>query len=468
MSTDRPSRRSHRDSRRRRGYLGAFALVLGGLVVVGAGAGAAVALQGPRVTAEQFDPQAAITASGSRLILTTSQALADIDPSQVTVSPDIETTVATSGRAIGLRFALPLYDDTTYTVTITGVTGVGGGPAATITRTFHTPTLEVFMLSRGDDEDTIYRTGLTGTEAEPVFTHTHIEDFRATASALVVSVRTDDDLPALIVTDLAGEDARDLPLPGDGTGTVAELQSADRGDVIGYTYTDADMSADGAQASVLYTASVKRADADAAPTPIRVGEDAVSAASWRFVPDTDRILVLSFEGRLLLAPPDGSDVVDLGDAAGIQGIARGSATAVIQRVDGLYEVDLSDGTAEPLVTADGIDGYLGRVAPLPGGTTLQQFTSNDQTAVYRVDADGAARAVFQAAGTDALLQTCVSPSGRYGAFLVQPDAADNPYRTGYDLPVPASVDTHVIDLDDGSTVSVLAAFAISWCQGPVS
>jgi len=34
--------------------------------------------------------------------------------------------------------------------------------------------------------------------------------------------------------------------------------------------------------------------------------------------------------------------------------------------------------------------------------------------------------------------------------------------------VPASVDTHVVDLDDGSTVSVLAAFAISWCQGPVS
>jgi hypothetical protein len=468
MSTDVPSRRGDRARRRRRGFFAAFAVVLGVLVVVGGAAGAVVGLQGPRVTAVQFDPDAAVSASGARMIVTTSQALADVDAAQVSVTPATETTVATSGRAVGIRFALPLYDDTTYTVTITGVTGVGGGPAATITETFRTPALQAYVLQRGDDGDTVYRTGLEGSEAVPVFTHPHIEDFRATASALVMSVRTDDGLPALIVTDPAGEGARNLPLPGDGTGTVQEMQSADRGDLIGYTYTEADMSAEGAQASVLYTASLKAADADTEPTPIRVGDSPVSAAAWRFVPDTDRILVLSFEGRLLLAPPGGADVVDLGDAAGIDGIARGSTTAVIVRADGLFEVDLSDGTAQPLATASGVDGYLGAVVPLPGGGTLQQFTTTDATTVYRVGPDGAARPVFSATGTDALLQTCVSPSGRYGAFLMQPDAASNPYRTGYDLPVPGSVDTHIVDLSDGTEVSTLGAFAISWCQGPVS
>jgi hypothetical protein len=468
MSTDVSSRRGGRARRRRRGFTAAFAIVLGVLVVVGGAAGAVVAVQGPRVTSVQFDPQAAVSASGSRLILTTSQALADVYAAQVTVSPKVETTVSTSGRAVGIRFALPLFDDTTYTVTVSGVRGVGGGPAATLTETFRTPGLQVYMLQRSTKGDTVYRTGLEGSEAVPVFTHPHIEDFRATASALVMSVRTDDDLPELIATDPDGENARTLKLPGDGTGTVQELQSADRGDLVGYTYTDADMAAGGGQASVLYTASLKAGDADAEPTPIRVGEDAVSAASWRFVPDTDRVLVLSFEGRLLLAPPDGSDVVDLGDAAAISGIARGSTTAVIVRADGLVEVDLADGTATPLATAAGVDGYLGTVVPLPDGETLQQFTTSDATTVYRVGTDGTARATYSASGTEALLQTCVSPSGRYGAFLMQPDAASNPYRTGYDLPVPKTVNTHIIDLDDGTEVSALGAFAISWCQVPLS
>ncbi|WP_460776527.1 hypothetical protein [Microbacterium sp. GXF7504] len=463
------SRRSRRDRSRRRRYLGAFAAVLGALALVGAGAGAVLTVQGPRVTAEQFDPDAAVAASGARMIFTTSQALDEVTPEQVRVTPAVPVTVATSGRSVGVRFGAPLYDDTEYTVTISGLTGVGGGATSEITRTFRTPTLDVFAMRRGDDADTVYRSPLDGEDAVALFSHPHIEDFRATASALVASVRDEDDLPQLIVTDLAGEHARTLPLPGDGTGTVAELQSADRGDVIGYTYTDADMTAPDARASVLYTASLKPGEADAEPVPVTVAGEPVSAVGWRFVPDTDRILVLSFDGRLLLAAPGDEETVDLGDASGILGVARGATSAVIQRADGLYVIDLADGSSEPLPPATGVEGYLGRVVPLPGGDeTLQQYTTAGASSVYRVSADGAAEPVFAVDGTDALLQTCVSPSGRYAAFLVQPDAASNPYRTGYDLPLPERVDTHVIDLDEGSEVSVLGAFGISWCQAPVS
>ncbi|MFT4307399.1 MAG: hypothetical protein QM604_10960, partial [Microbacterium sp.] len=448
----------------------AFAAIVGLLVLVGLAGGAVGALQGPRVTDVQFDVDAAVSASGSRLILTTSQSLEAIDPSQVAISPAVDVTVSTSGRQIGIRFALPLYDETTYTVTITGVTGTGGGPASTITETITTPSLDVYMLQRADDGDTVYRTGLDGVAAVPVYTASHIEDFRVTASYLVISIRTDDDRPALIVTDLDGQGARELPLPGDGTGTVQELGSADTGDVIGYTYTDADPAASGALTSALFTASLKPADADAAPTAIQAAGATVEAADWRFVPDTDSILVLSFAGRLLLTPSDGSNVVDLGDAARIEGIARGSATAVVLRTDGYYTVDLSDGTMAPLVDAAGVTGSIGIILPLPDGTTLREISAADGMSgadVYLVAADGTPTHVFETASTDALLQTCVSPSGRYAAFLVQPDAASNPYVTGYDLPVPATVATHIVDLDDGSEVSSLGAFAISWCQVPL-
>ena len=78
---------------------------------------------------------------------------------------------------------------------------------------------------------------------------------------------------------------------------------------------------------------------------------------------------------------------------------------------------------------------------------------------------GAARPVFAIEPTDVLLQSCVSPSGRYAAFLIAPDAVSNPYD-GYQLPLPERVQTHVVSLADGDEVVALSGFDISWCQTP--
>ena len=225
MSTEPTTRRAHGRRRRGRAFAGAFAIVIGVLVVLGlAGAAASVAL-GPRVTDVQVDPAAAVEASGSRLIVTTTQSLAEIDDAQVTVTPATPFVVDTSGRSVGVRFTLPLWDDTEYTVEIADVEGAGGGPTATIVETFRTPAAQVELLQRGGaDGDTIFRTDLSGQNAVAVFTHPHIEDFRATSTHLVISVRTEDDRAGLIMTDLDGANPRELPLPGDGF--VSNLQSA--------------------------------------------------------------------------------------------------------------------------------------------------------------------------------------------------------------------------------------------------
>ena len=82
-----------------------------------------------------------------------------------------------------------------------------------------------------------------------------------------------------------------------------------------------------------------------------------------------------------------------------------------------------------------------------------------------VDTEGAARPVFTVDPTDTLMETCVSPSGRYAAFLVAPDVVDNPYD-GYLLPLPERVQTHVVALEDGTEVVALSGFDVSWCQTP--
>ncbi len=132
MSTEALTRREQARRRRSRAFLGAFALVVAVLGVVGLAGAAVTTAQGPRVTHVSVDPDAAITAAGSRMIFTTTQSLAEVDPAQVTVTPAADFTVDTSGRSVGVRFTQPLWDDTAYTVTIDGLTGVGGGPAASV------------------------------------------------------------------------------------------------------------------------------------------------------------------------------------------------------------------------------------------------------------------------------------------------------------------------------------------------
>ena len=199
MSTE--SRRARRQRRRSRAFLGAFAIVVALLAVVGFAGAAVTTVQGPRATRVSVDPDAATRNAGARLIFTTTQSLAEVTPDQVTVSPAAAFTVDTSGRSVGVRFALPLWDDTEYTVTIRDVAGVGGGASTTLTETFATPKLETYILQRGGGGDTVFRTDLEGDAAVPVYTAPQIEDFRATSSHLVISTIDEDDHSHLVVTD---------------------------------------------------------------------------------------------------------------------------------------------------------------------------------------------------------------------------------------------------------------------------
>lgn len=467
MSTD-GSRRARARRRRSRAFVTSFAIVIGILAVLGLAAAAISVAQGPRVTGVQVDPDAAVAASGSRMIITTTQSLQEITPEQVTVTPAADFTVDTSGRSIGIRFALPLWDETDYAVTVTDVTGIGGGPAATIEESFTTPGLTVFVLTRSAAGDMIFRTDLVGDAAEPVYTHEHIEDFRATSSHLVISTVDDDGLSHLIVTDLDGTGERDLPLPGDGV--VSNLQSADRGNLVGYTFTDASISADSGRESELFTASLNAAEASEAPTAIeRPGGDS-RVGDWRFVPGTDSILMITFDGALTLASSAGGEPVALGNALTIEGIARGSTVAVVQRTDAPVAIDLATAEETPLSATDPALGQLNAITPLADGSTLRVLAQLDgftvsSTSVDLVDAEGVARSVFAVEPTDTLMETCVSPSGRYAAFLVAPDVVDNPYD-GYLLPLPERVQTHVVALEDGTEVVTLSGFDISWCQTP--
>jgi len=451
----RPSRR----------FVLTIAAVLGVLVLIGTGLGVVSLLQGPRITNVQADPRQAIESSGSRVILTANQSLTDIDPAQVTVEPAAPFTVDAAGRGIGIRFTVPLDDDTKYTITVADVGGAGGGPTSTLTTSFTTPASNIFLLTRDvDGDDKIFRTDLTGEKAVPVFAASEINDFRATSTKLVVAVGGDDG-STLLVMNRDGTDQRELPLPG--TGYVGAIQVSERGGLVGYSYSDVELSDTEGRASVLVTQSLT---GDDEPQVTEVAGVEASVFAWQFVPDSSAVLFIDFDGALsLLDRSTDAGVQSLGLAANIQGVSRGTYTAIIERLDGaVVELNLTDGSEVPLAASDPDYGVASTITPFPGGT-LRHVVSRDENgipqgqAIIRVGDDGAAEPIVEVGATDSILQACASPSGQYAAVVIAPDLANNPYD-GMLLPLPQNMETHLIDLRTGDEIVALTGFDASWCQ----
>ena len=449
----------------RRRFLVTIGAVVGVLVLVGTGLGIVSLLQGPRVTDVQVDAAQAIESSGSRVILTANQPLSAIDPEQVTVEPSVPFTVDAAGRGVGVRFTVPLDDDTTYTVTVSDVTGAGGGPAADLTTSFETPASSIFLLRRDPDgDDIIFRTDLSGENAQPVFSHPRIDDFRATSTQLVAAVE-DDDQSRLLVMDRDGSDQRELPLPGEGY--VGAIQVSERGNLVGYSYSDRELSDTEGRASVLVTQSLS---GDDEPRIIEVGDKQVSVFVWQFVPDSAAVLFIDFDGALSLVDQSAdTGVQSLGLATTIQGISRGTYTAIVERLDGsVVELDLADGSEEPLAASEPDYGTATSITPFPGGT-LRHVVARDEgglpvgQAVIRVDDSGAATPLVEVSSADSILQACASPSGQYAAVVIAPDMADNAYD-GMLLPLPEKLETHLIDMKTGDEIVALTGFDASWCQ----
>ncbi|MDT0157900.1 hypothetical protein Q9R19_09720 [Microbacterium sp. ARD32] len=442
--------------------------VLGVLALVVAVLGVVSLTQGPRITATTVDGAQAIESSGSRLTLSLNQRVDDIDAKRVTVTPAAPFTVDTAGRSIGIRFTNALDDATTYTVEIAGVVGAGGGPASDLTTTFRTPASRVLLLQRSaDGDDKIFRTDLTGERATPVFEHPRIDDYRVSGDTIVVAVEEDDG-SRLIAMNRDGSGRRELELPGEGF--VSSVQLSDRGGYIGYSYSDRELTETSGRASVLVTEPLS---GKGEPSIVQVAGEDASVAEWQFVPDSSSLLFIDFDGALGLQDlRAGTDVTSMGVAASILGVTRGTYTAIIERADGaIVQVDLTGGDETPLPASDPDYGPASEVVPFPGGTLRHVVQRDDGgmptgQAVVRVDDEGAATVLTEVSGADAILQTCVSPSGQYAAVVVAPDLPNNPYDDML-LPLPGTLHTQLIALDGDRELPTLNGFDVSWCgQSP--
>lgn len=465
------STRTRRSARQRRRFVLAFVVTVGVLAAISVGAAAVSLTQGPRVTAVQVDPEAATRESGSRVIFTADQALAPIDASQVTVEPETEFTVDAAGRTVGVRFPTALDAGVDYTVHVAGATGVGAGPSSDLETRFTTPAASMLTLVRDPDgPDQIVRHEIGSDDVTAVFAADAIDDFRATSAYLAVTTGEAERM-SLTVVERATAETADVAIPGDGT--LTGLQVSARGQLYGYTFSDAELTAESGRANVLFTGSLRDAFASgAAAEPVAVGGEERSIDRWRFVPETSSLLLNDFSGDLTLLDTNDESATAFGQAGGIQGVARSTYTALVWRVEeGFTELDLSSGEEAPVDDVDlGGETILGHMIPLATGGTLRGYaemvegTPADSRVVAA--AGGSVTDVATVAAGDALQQVCASPSAQYAAVTVAPDIVRNAFDRGVQ-PLPRVLETRVHDTSSGELVATVPGFASSWCEvGP--
>ncbi|MFC4138112.1 MULTISPECIES: Ig-like domain-containing protein [unclassified Microbacterium] len=445
--------------RRRRLYI-VLAAVAAVLLIAG-GIFAFVFSQSLRVLGVDFDPARAVEASGTTLTFDTNHDLAAVDAAQVSVEPAVPFTVKVDGSSLGIRFTDALDDTTKFTVTVKDAAAEGGSPTADLSTTFTTPKSQIFLLQRSDKKDKIFASDLSGENGVPVFSSSKIVDFRATLDSLVVVVEEDGG-SRLIVMDHKGDRQRDLKLPGDGY--ITSLQVSDRGGLVGYAYSDADVTETSGRASVLVTQPL---DGSSGPSVVQVGGEDVGVSDWEFVPDSSKVLFVDFSNELILDDRAGdAPAQDFGLVAELLGTTRD--TAIIERTEGTFiELSLEDGTEEPLPATDPDYGMPSEIVPFPGGTLQHVVQRNDSgaptgQAVIRVDPDGTATPVFEVGDDSSIIQMCASPSGQYAAVTVAPDVANNPYDELL-LPLPTTLHTTLLDLRTGDQLVTLSGFDVSWC-----
>ena len=415
-------------------------------------------LQGPKLASAQVDAAGVVEQESQQLRLFANQALTEVQPSQVTITPPVDFSVTTSGDIVAVQFGARLDYATEYTVRVDDVTSVYTPQASTLEYRFTTPTAEILYLTRGEPFDEVVRTDSGGTQREVVYSAPGIQDFVWLGRALVVASLGDDSssLDLVSLVDAGASQRIQLPMRG----FVSQLQAASSGTLVGF------MLAEGAQAPVapLYVANLESSGGAVAVTGID-GEP-LRVRDWRFVPGSTALVALSGDGTLLYVDPAAGSVVPLGQYQSLSGVTPDGAGVIVNDTFGTVVLTIADGTERriELGSVDGAGAYLGTIMALPGGVLLAKAVlAEDFAPVVVRSLDGVTSVLYRTVRDAGSIQDlAASPNGQYVAIETVPDTAASA-SDGYTVDARSTSSTTVIvDVRTGAIVSSFTGFAPAW------
>jgi len=452
------------------------------LALVATGLGAINAVQGPRLSSAEVNPQALITRPNQQIILHTNQPITELTADLVSVSPAADWEVSVDQNSILLRFGDALNYATDYTVTIdaqSSSTGIGGF----IEFTFTTPDIDVYSLLRDTEEDSagndqpdrVVRHRLVGDLSnEVVFEAPRIQEYVTLGDLLAAITLDPSGSPALVI---ASPDAQQIAVDTTDARTIRELHAAPSGLLFGYV-VDAVVSADAPSQNTLFLYEL--IDGSGVPRPVRgFGGEPLNVMDWMFVPGTTSVIVQGTDQQLyLIDTTTGAEPKPLGQHTELRGFIPGTLQLVVADPLSGSLIDLEAGTTTTLsLPAPEIlpDLYPGKLLLLGENRFLELFTAISYTpsatssavlkpgSVLFLTDSGNSREIFSTAtGAGRIRDFCVSPQGEYAAVEVAAEAGrpdGYPEHPGY-----TASTIHFVRLSDGSSTRSVNGFMPDWCQ----
>ena len=422
-------------------------------------------LQGPKLSSAQVDTRGVVEQSGQQVRLFANQAVAHIDPEQVTITPATGFSVTTKGDVIAVQFDSRLNYATDYRVDIEGVTSVYLAQPATFSYRFTTDSPTLYYLDRGEPTDDIVTTGLSGSDRTIVYSAPRIQDFAILDDFLAVVTLNDDHTSSLSFVNTDTSVVEQVRLPD--TGSISGLDASAAGNAVGFALTSAAAGADQKNNSTLYTIDLT---AGRTVSPV-LGLDGkpVDVLGWQFLPGSGTLLALSFDRSLLLVDPTGA-VSPLGQFLGLDKVSPDGLSVTMTDSRGEVSLTLATGDIERLESSpvQGNPAFLGATAVLPDGNRVQKVVVPDPSgkrfsSLLVYDDGMSSRILYQTpGGAGSISDFTVSPNGQYVAIETVPDAAAS-LSDGYFFDSRSTtVTTVIVDVETGAQTRSVEGFALHW------
>lgn len=426
-------------------------------------------LQGPKLSSARIDTAAAIAQPGQQLRLFANQQVAQVEDSQVVVTPDVAHSVTTRGSVVSVQFGAQLAYDTTYSVRVRNVTSIYEAQPGTLEYSFTTGSPTLYYLDRGTPDDSIVRTGLEGTERTVVYSAPRIQDFVVASGVLAVATLDDARRSTLSLVSLGDGAVEQVTLPE--AGVVQKLGSASSGTVIAFTFTSAGDSISPAYSATLMT--IDLAGKHSAQPVAGLDGKPIRVLGWEFMPSGSSLLALTLQRTLLRVDPlTAGSIVPLGQFNELGPVSQDGTVVTMIDAFGTAALTIADGSQARVnpspLAGDSSTVYLGPVEILGRGSRVEKLviaapSGKRFASAIAVDDGASSRVIYRTPGdTGSIESFSVSPNGQYVAIDVVPDVS-TAVSDGYYYDARAtSTETVIVEIATGRLVRSVEGFSLAW------
>lgn len=458
------------------------AIVIVSLLLLAGVAALAGSVQGPKLVRTDVDPAGLVESSGQRVVLYVNQQLGKLDDGAVSISPKADFETTASGNMITVQFSQPLKYATEYAIEVAGVKAPGGGVASTLSTGFTTTSPQLYSLIRNPvpakdpqakkTDDRIVALSLDGSPERTVYSAPRIQESAEVGTSLAVATLSLGGLSELSIVDVESGKATPVELPVGGS--IMQLQSSPSQGIIGFLFTEQSFSRAGGDNLTLYSLDVRKSGSKLQRVP-GIDGGAVHTSEWRFVPKTASMLVRTLDSSLELLDPTGQAQPSLlGRSTLLQSFIPGTTKVVVEQLDGVVVLDLSNGDSKPLslpsLPANDIPGQLVALSEQLYARIYSAYDAATLTTDQRVIAvkDGATAELYHPKDGTVLWGVCASPNAEYVAVVTVPGFASAGFDGYPNLPMPRGPVTEIVESATGTVKATVPGFDLSWCPAVAS